>query len=57
MNFIIEVIKKNPTSKVVAYVVRVSNGAPIAIVDTLDAVKVLIQEQVDKALSSVDDAK
>lgn len=57
MNFIIEVIKKNPTSKVVNFVVRASNGAPIAIVDTLDAAKVLIQEQVDKALSSVDDVK
>lgn len=49
MNFIIEIIPTTIGSNNHKFVVRQGNGFPLACVDTLDACKVLIQEQLDKA--------
>lgn len=54
MNFVIECIKRNPTSDKLVFVVRYGNGAPIQVCDTLDSAKLCIQEQVKKALSVTD---
>lgn len=51
MNFVIECIKRNPTSDKLVFVVRYGNGAPIQVCDTLDSAKLCIEEQVKKALS------
>lgn len=50
MNFLIEIIPTSVGSNKFKFVVRQGNGFPLACVDTLDACKILIQEQIDKAV-------
>ena len=52
MNFIIEIIPVTIGSNKHKFVVRSGNGFPLACVDTLDACKILIQEQIDKAAAA-----
>lgn len=48
MNFIIEILPKKENSNVFVFVVRSSNGFPIAVCDTLDGAKDVIQEKFDE---------
>ena len=51
MNFIIEILPKKENGNVFVYVVRAQNGFPLAVCDSLDAAKKVIQEKHDQFLS------
>lgn len=53
MNFILEFIPKKENEKVLVVVVRSSNGFPLAVCDSLDDAKNIIETKVNDALANV----
>lgn len=53
MNFIIEILPKKENSNIFVYVVRSSNGFPLAVCDSLESAKDVIQEKFDEARKNV----
>lgn len=51
MNFILEIIPKNENGNLFVYVVRAQNGFPLAVCESLDAVKDFIQEKHEQFLA------
>lgn len=51
MNFIIEILPKKENSNVFVYVVRVQNGYPLAVCDSLEGAMIVIQDQHDELLA------
>ena len=51
MNFIIEILPKKENGSQFVYVVRAQNGFPLAVCDSLDGAKAVIQEKHDQFLS------
>lgn len=52
MNFIIEILPKKENVNEFVYVVRAQNGFPLAVCDTLEGAKDVIQEKHDQLLAS-----
>ena len=48
MNFIIEILPKKENGNVFVYVVRAQNGFPLAVCDSLDGAKLVIEEKFDE---------
>lgn len=48
MNFIIEILPKKENGNVFVFVVRSSNGFPLAVCDSLEGAKDVIQEKFDE---------
>lgn len=48
MNFIIEILPKKENGNVFVFVVRSSNGFPIAVCDSLEGAKDCIQEKLEE---------
>lgn len=49
MNFIIEILPKKENGNQFVYVVRAQNGFPLAVCDSLNGAKDIIQEKFDDA--------
>lgn len=56
MNFIIEFIPKKDDVKTFAFVVRASNGFPVAVCDTLEDAKGIIEDNFHEYLKSISNA-
>lgn len=52
MNFIVEILPKRENASVFVYVVRNQNGFPIAVCESLEGAKDVIQENLDKMLAA-----
>ena len=53
MNFIIEILPKKENGNQFVFVVRSQNGFPLAVCDSLDGVKDIIQEKFDDACKTM----
>ena len=49
MNFIIEILPKRENGNEFVYVVRAHNGFPLAVCESLEGAKDVIQEKLDEA--------
>ena len=54
MNFIIEILPKKEDGNVFVFVVRASNGFPIAVCDSLEGATAVIQEKFEQSRNSVE---
>lgn len=54
MNFIIEILPKKENGNQFVFVVRGQNGFPLAVCETLEGVKDVIQEKFDSMRSQMD---
>lgn len=52
MNFIIEILPKKENGNKFVYVVRAHNGYPLAVCESLEAAKDVIQEKHDQFLAN-----
>ena len=48
MNFIVEILPKKENGNQFVYVVRAQNGFPLAVCDSLEGAKIIIQEKFDE---------
>lgn len=53
MNFIVEILPKKENGNQFVYVVRAQNGFPIAVCDSLEGAKVVIQEKFEEMRQSM----
>ena len=53
MNFIVEILPKKENGNEFAWVVRAQNGFPIAVCDSLEGAKDIIQEKFDDMCRSL----
>lgn len=53
MNFIIEILPKKENGNQFVWVVRAQNGFPLAVCDSLEGAKDIIQEKFDESLKSL----
>ena len=51
MNFIIEILPKKENGNEFVYVVRAQNGFPLAVCESLEGAKIVIQEKHDELLA------
>lgn len=49
MNFIIEILPKKENGNEFVYVVRAQNGFPLAVCESLEGAKIVIEEKFDEA--------
>lgn len=56
MNFIIEILPKKENSNEFVFVVRAHNGFPLAVCDSLEGAKIVIEEKFEEARKN-DDSK
>lgn len=49
MNFIIEILPKKENGNEFVYVVRAQNGFPLAVCESLEVAKIVIEEKFDEA--------
>lgn len=53
MNFIIEILPKKENGNQFVWVVRAQNGFPLAVCDSLDGAKDIIQEKFDESRKAI----
>lgn len=53
MNFILEILPKKENGNQFVYVVRAQNGFPLAVCESLEGAKLVIQEKHEKFLAQV----
>lgn len=54
MNFIIEILPKKENSNEFVFVVRAHNGFPLAVCESLEGAKIVIEEKFDEARQNDD---
>ena len=57
MNFIVEILPKKENGNEFAWVVRAQNGFPIAVCDSLDGAKAVIEEKFDDMRKTLNNDK
>lgn len=57
MNFIIEILPKKENGNEFAWVVRAQNGFPIAVCDSLEGAKVIIEEKFNEMRNTLNKDK
>lgn len=57
MNFILEILPKKENGNQFVFVVRAQNGFPLAVCDSLEGAKDIIQEKFDVACKAMKDEK